>query len=246
MSQQTFKAVTKHAGKLKTLFEVIFLNTTTANWTIDQSGMLLEEMTTQKMLINIFLPASFFDEYVFEGEPAYVGLGSHINREFFKSVKNKDVVTLYMTTPWTLCFQKANDNISQTLEVATQDIQVIQPVLLPRFTRPAVQMHGDSFNQLCRSFTTPIIEVTKTNGRVSFSFSTGRSVKTLTCGQEDKHDLDLLHRSFYSEQFSRISKIHSFASSPIDIFYEQNAPLCLQCKSQIGTITVLVYEKQDD
>jgi len=198
------------------------------------------------LLINIALPANCFDEYIFEGEPAFVGLGSHINKEFFKSVKNKDIITLSMTKPFTLSFEKINDNISQTLAVSTQDIQVIQPAVLPQYNNPAVELHGDSFNQLCRSLTTPTVEVIKSNGQITFSFNTGRSVKTMTCGKEDKHDLDLLHRSYYSEQFSRISKIHSFASSPIAIFYEENKPLCLQCTSQIGVVTILVYEKQEE
>ena len=58
-----FKAVTKHTGRFKSLFEVIFQNMTTADFTIDKTGMFLEHITTQNLLISVFLPAENFEEY---------------------------------------------------------------------------------------------------------------------------------------------------------------------------------------
>ena len=122
-----FKAVTKYTGRFKSLFEVIFQNMTTADFTIDKTGMFLEQLTTQNLLISVFLPAENFEEYVFdEDEPIHVGLGQHINKEFFKSVKNKDIITMSITKQHVFDFEKrieANDSV-QTLSVEhhTQNI----------------------------------------------------------------------------------------------------------------------------
>lgn len=243
---QVFKAVTKYAGKLKTLFEIIFLNTTTANWTIDKNGMFLEETTNQNLLLNVFLPAECFDEYFFQGEQIYVGLGNHINKEFFKGVKNKDIITMSINQPFTFNLEKTNGDISQSLSVSTQDIQVITPFVFPEYKTIFVDLMGDNYNQLCRSFTASTMDVTKSNGNVEFSFSTGRSVKKLKCGKENKLDTTLIHRSFYTEQFSRLAKIHSFACSPIKIYYEIDKPLCFVCQSSIGCLKILIYEKTEE
>lgn len=98
--KKMFKAVTKYTGLFMSLFEIIFLNMTTADFTIDKTGMFLEHLTTQNILIYVFLPAENFEEYMFdEEEPIHVGLGQHINKEFFKSIKNKDVITMSITKP---------------------------------------------------------------------------------------------------------------------------------------------------
>jgi hypothetical protein len=240
---QIFKAVTKYSGKLKTLFEVIFSNMTVANWKIDKKGMFLEEMTNQNLLMNIFLPAELFHEYIFEGEPIYIGLGSHINKEFFKSVKNKDVITMSMNEPFFFNFEKTNQDVSQSLRVSIQDIQVITPAIFPTFETSCIELLGDNFNQLCRSFIPCLLSLTKKNNRIEFSFDTGRSIKSLKCGIENKLDNVLMYRSFSSEQFSRISKIHTFTNSPIKIFYEENKPLCFICESSIGCLKILIHEK---
>jgi hypothetical protein len=244
--KQIFKAVTKHSGKLKTLFEVIFSNMTVANWKIDKKGMFLEEMTNQNLLMNIFLPAESFQEYFFEGETMYIGLGNHINKEFFKSVKNKDVITMSMTEPFFFNFEKINQQISQSLCVSIQDIQVITPAIFPSFQTSFIELLGDNFNQLCRSFTSYIVNLTKKNNQIEFSFDTGRSIKKLICGTLDELNPVLIHRSFSSEQFSRISKIHTFTNSPIKVFYEENKPLCFICESLIGCLKILIHEKIND
>jgi hypothetical protein len=241
-----FKAVTKYAGKFKSLFEVIFQNVTTAHFTIDEKGMFLEQLTTQNLLISIFLPAENFEEYVFQNpEPIHVGLGHHINKEFFKSIKNKDVITMSITKPYIFDFEKTTDFSVQSLAVSMEDIQNIIPMHQELYGVEAVKITNADFNQMCRSFNANTINVIKTNGQIQISFDTGRSVKTFKLGKENKSDSDLVHQMYSTEQFTRVSKISSF-SKDIKVFLENDRPLHFLCESAIGTMKLFIFPKPED
>jgi len=242
-----FKAVTKYTGRFKSLFEVIFQNMTTADFTIDKNGMFLENLTTQNLLISVFLPSENFEEYIFEGsEPIHVGLGQHINKEFFKSVKNKDIITMSITKPYTFDFEKksnTNDSI-QSLSVSIEDTQNITPIDHISYDSNPVLIAHNIYIDWCKSISnTTTIDVTKNMGQIQFLFDTGRSVKTLRSGKEDKNDIKLVHQQYYAEQFTRISKISSFVSEPIEVRLEENKPLHFLCKSPIGVMKIFMYVK---
>jgi len=244
-----FKAVTKYTGRFKSLFEVIFQNMTTADFTIDKSGMFLEHLTTQKLLISVFLPAENFEEYIFdEEEPIHVGLGQHINKEFFKSVKNKDIITMSITKPYTFDFEKRTDDDSvQSLSVIIEDTQNITPIKHETFDSKPVMIAHNIYTDWCKSISnTTTIVVTKNMGQIQFLFETGRSTKTLKSGKEDKNDIELVYQQYYSEQFTRISKISSFVSGPIDVRLEGDKPLYFFCQSPIGTMKIFMYMKPKD
>lgn len=244
-----FKVVTKHTGRFKSLFEVIFQNMTTADFTIDKTGMFLEHLTTQNLLISVFLPAEKFDEYIFnEKEPIHIGLGPHINKEFFKSVKNKDVITMSITKPFTFDFEKRTDDDSvHSLSVSIKDTQNITPIEHDTFKSKPVLIAHNIYTDWCKSISnTTTIDVTKNKGQIQFLFDTGRSIKTLKSGKEDTNDMALVHQQFYSEQFTRISKMSSFVSEPIEIRLEADKPLYFLCKSPIGTMKIFMYMKKKD
>jgi hypothetical protein len=242
-----FKAVTKYTGRFKSLFEVIFQNMTTADFTIDKTGMFLEHLTTQDLLISVFLPAENFEEYIFnEDEPIHVGLGQHINKEFFKSVKNKDVITMSITKPYTFDFEKrvdTNDSF-QSLSVSIEDTQNITPIKHETYESSPVYIIHSIYTDWCKSISnTTTIDVTKNMGQIQFLFDTGRSIKTLKSGKENNNDIDLVHQQYYSEQFTRISKMSSFVSEPIELRLETDKPLYFFCKSPIGTMKIFMYKK---
>jgi len=244
-----FKVVTKHTGRFKSLFEVIFQNMTTADFTIDKTGMFLEHLTTQNLLISVFLPADNFDEYIFdEEEPLHIGLGQHINKEFFKSVKNKDIITMSITKPNTFEFEKSSDEDSvQSLSVKIQDTQNIYPIEHETFKSKPVLIAHNIYTDWCKSISnTTTIDVTKNMGQIQFIFDTGRSVKTLKSGKEDTNDKELVYHQYYSEQFTRISKMSSFVSEPIEIRLEGEKPLYFLCKSPIGTMKIFMYKTKDE
>jgi hypothetical protein len=240
-----FKAVTKYTGHFKSLFEIIFQNMTTADFTIDKTGMFLEQHTTQKLLISVFLPAENFEEYMFDNEePIHVGLAQHINKEFFKSVKNKDTITMSITKPYIFDFEKRADNNDsvQSLSVSIEDTQNITPIIHDEFNSKPILIVSNIYMDWCKSISnTTIIDVKKDMGQVRFIFNTGRSKKTLTLGKEDKNDMDLVFQQYYAEQFSRISKMSSFVSESIEIKVENDKPLYFLCKSPIGTMKIFMY-----
>lgn len=245
-----FKAVTKYTGRFKALFEFIFQNVTTANLTIQKNGISLEHLTNQNLLLSIFLPAENFKEYIFKSdEPIHVGLGQHISKEFFKSVKNKDIITMSITRPFIFDFEKKTDmyDSSQSLSVNIEESQNITPVEHEEFNSKPVLIAHNIYNDWCKSISNIInIEVTKNMGQIQFLFDTGRSVKILKSGKENKNDIELVYQQYYSEQFTRISKMCSFVSEPIQVRLENNKPLYFHCKSQIGTMKIFMYVKSKD
>lgn len=243
-----FRAVTKYAGKFKALFEVLFQNMTTVCFTIDKKGLFLEHLTTQNLIISVFLPAENFEEYIFdEKEPIYIGLGSHINKEFFKYVKNKDTVILSITKDFIFDFEKRSeiDDCVQSLAVSIENIQNITPINHDKYEASPVTICSINFNQMCRSFNSPTLNVTRSNGQITFSFETGISTKSLQFGKLNNSDSSLSYQTYYSDQFSRINKISSFISEPIEVYAENSLPLYLHCKSSIGIMKVYISPKND-
>jgi hypothetical protein len=247
MSHFEFKAVTKYSGKLKTLFEIIFQNLPTATLKIDATGILLEETTNQNLLISVHLPASKFDEYHFNGkEQSYsIGLGNNINKEFFKSVKNKDKITMSTSGPFNFVFEKEGKDTTQSLSVTTQDVIILKSDKKEYIVDP-VKLPSEEYSQLCRSFSSPKMTVTKQCGQIVFSFKTPRSEKKLTCGLKDVNDMGLIHREYYCEQFSRLSKIQSLTNECIEVYYEKENPLKFVIQNDLMDFQVIIYEQPEN
>lgn len=247
MSGFEFKAVTKHSGKLKTLFEIIFLNLPTATLKISAEGICLEETTNQNLLISVFLPANKFDEYYFQGkEKSYsIGLGNNINKEFFKSVKNKDKITMATSGPYDFVFEKEGKDIVQSLSVTIQDVIILQSDKI-EYSTDYIKLPPEEYSQLCRSFAAPKMTVTKQYGQVIFGFKTPRSEKKLICGLKNKNDIEMIHREYYCEQFSRLSKIQSLTGGCIEVYYEQKKPLRFSIQNELMDFQVMIYEQNEN
>lgn len=246
MYEFEFKAVTKLSGELKTLFEIIFQNLPTATLKIDATGILLEETTNQNLLIRVFLPANGFDEYHFKcKDQSYsIGLSNNINKEFFKSVKNKDKITMKTSGPYEFVFEKEGKDVVQSLSVTIQDVIILKSDIIEYLIDP-VNLPPEEYSQLCRSFSTPKITVTKQYGQVIFAFKTPRSEKKLICGLKNLNDMHMIHREYYSEQFSRLSKIQSLANGCIEVYYENKNPLKLAVKNDLMDFQVIIYEQNE-
>lgn len=237
-----FHAKSKFAGKFKTLFEILYQNLSPACFTINKDGMFFQHYTTQNLIISVDLPSSCFEEFSFSSpESLYIGLGNHINKEFFKTIKNNDIIFFKITTPGMFEFTKQSDTTLQVLNTKTEIIQNIIPITLPTFTFPGVNVKSEDFCQTYKSFNSNSINVIKNKGLLCFSFDTGRSTKTVTYGVEDLNDLSLFHQTFTIEQFNRIIKIGAFSSGVIQIFAEPNQPLLLLCESPIGVLKIYMH-----
>ncbi len=238
-----FFAKTVHATKFKALFEILFQNMNSVCFVIDKSGITSENVTNQNMFIKINIPLDAFDEYTFTyDEPQYIGLGSHIN-QFFKSVKNKSTVTFSITKPYVfdIAINSTVDNYSVKLAANIENMQNIANQTIDIYRSPPVPISGTTFNQICKSFKQPLVNVAKSNGQISFSFEiAGISTKSMTFGAYVADDVDLYFKTFRSDQFTRISKIASFITQPINVFVEPGKPIRIESKSSIGTIDLII------
>lgn len=244
MYEFEFKAVTSHSGKLKTFFEIIFQNFATATLKIDDTGILLEDTTSQNLAFRVFLPASKFEEYHFKGkESSYsIGLSNNINKEFFKSVKNKDKITMATSGPYDFVFEKEGKDIVQSLSVTIQDVIILHSDKIDYSTN-FTKLAAEEYSQMCRSFSTHKLAVTKQYGQVIFAFKTPRSEKRLTCGKKNVNDIDMIHREYFCEQFNRLSKIQSLSDGDIEVYYENKNPLKLVVKNALMEFQVMIYEQ---
>ena len=242
-----FKAVTKHSGKLKTLFEIIFQNFTTANLKIDATGILLEDTTSQNLAIRVFLPADRFDEYEFKGkEQSYsIGLNRNINKEFFKSVKNKDKITMETSGPYNFIFKKEVENVTQTLSVTIQDVIILKSDKIEYYV-DAIKLPSESYSNMCRSFSSSKMNVTRQYGQVIFTSTAPTSANRTECGVKNINDVEMIHREYYYEQFNRLSKIQALAKKYIDVYYEDKNPLKLVVQNELMDFEVIIYEQLEN
>lgn len=235
-----FSARTKQSGKLKALFDVLFSNTQDVMLTISKTGIESELTTVNNATICVSLPAEGFDEYTYTyDEPMYIGLGSHINA-FFKSLKNKTIVTLSIVKPYIfdVCLECDCSILYSAQFMCAQNI-------CPSFQSEydiakAFMVTSAMFNSMCKSFSkTTTINVKKCEGQLSFSFElAGIASKTLVFGEKNEKNNQSYFCQFKSDSFIRIGKLSSFASNPIQIYAEEKKPLMIVAESTLGIVKV--------
>ena len=243
-----FSARTTHSGKLKALFDVLFSNTQDVVLTISKSGIESELTTINDVNICASLPAEKFEAYEFTfDEPLYIGLGSHVNT-FFKSLKNKTVVTLSITKQYILDVCLTCDDCSITYSAAYICSQNICPVPKCEYAMTrAVSVSTSMFNTMCKSFAkTTTVLASKLEGQLSFSFELPEiASKKLTFGNKDISQKSVYFCRFKSDSFVRIGKLSSFASKPIRICAEVDKPLMILTESTLGTVKASMNAADD-
>lgn len=244
-----FYAKTVHSNILKAMFEILFQNMTSVCLIIDRDGIRSENVSSQGLDIRIFLPADKFDTYVYDYEEPqqFVGIGSHVN-QFLRSVKNKTSIVLSMTNEYVLDIDicSSNEDYVVTLSANIENIQNLASSLLDNYTSNPVSISNVTFNQICKAFKSPTLNVTKKNGQISFSFEiTGISRKILTFGKKDMTDTSLIFRSYKTDNFTRVNKLSSFSTKNISIFIEDGKMLLIEAVSDLGSIKVHVPHADD-
>lgn len=244
-----FSARTTQSGKLKALFDVLFSNTQDVMLTISKTGIESEITTINDVNICVNLPSDKFEEYEFTfDEPLYIGLGSHVNT-FFKSLKNKTVVTLSITKQYILDVCLVCDDCSITYSASYICAQNISPLHAHDYdTGKAFYISSAMFNSMCKSFSkTNTVLATKSEGQLSFSFElAGIASKTLTFGHKDQTHQPSYVCRFKSDPFVRIGKLSSFASKPIKMCAESDKPLLILTESTLGTVRVAMSTDNTD
>lgn len=238
-----FLARTLHSGKLKALFEVLFSNSQEIILTISKDGINSELTTVNNTTIVVKLPSSCFEEYVFEyEEPLYVGLGSHVN-SFFKNLKNKSGLSLSISKPYTLeIIHMCDDNCSVTYTAAYISAQNICPIQKHEYDIDnGYIMSNSTFSSICKSFKSPTVNISKSEGQLSFGFElAGIASKTMTFGQKDSTQTYSFFSQFKSDAFVRICKLSLFADKTIRICVEEDKPLMIMAESPLGHVMVVL------
>lgn len=243
-----FSAKTTHSGQLKALFEVLFSNISTVCITISKEGISSETITTNNSLICVDLPASSFEEYIFTfTEPQHIGLGSHINNGFFKSLKNKTCVTLKITKPYILDVSAEDDGCSISYSAVVISTQNISPAPIYKYDNEGIDISCSNFNSMCKSFSkSNSLDVTKTNGQLLFSFQlVGIASRTLTFGSKCETDKSLYYQQFKSDAFIRVGKLASFADN-IQLFVQSDLPLLILGTSVLGMVKIFMNSSQSE
>lgn len=245
-----FTARTIYSGKLKALFEMLFSNTQDVVLTISKNGIVSEITTVNNSIIHVDLPYTGFDEYVYTyDEPMYIGLGSHANNTIFKTLKNKTSVTLAITQPYTLDVTIPREDCLTTSSVSFISAQNIYPIPIGVYDiENSFCITTNTFNDMCKTFSkgAPVINVTKTQGQLSFNSAlVGIVSKSIEFGSIDTHDQSNFFQQFKSDVFIRINKITSFSNKTIRLCVEDNSIVVL-AECPLGTIKVLLnpYEEE--
>lgn len=243
-----FTAKTTHSGTIKAMFELLFQNMTRVCLTIDENGIKSDSITNQNILIRFELPSKLFDNYEFTfDEPLHIGLGSQ-NNQFFKSVKNKSSITFSITKAFVLdiIIDSNVDHYRTSISATLETVQNISHPTIESYDTLPITITSSTFNQICKSFKSPSLNITKKDGQLHFSFEVeGISTKTLTFGKLIPEDVSLFHKSFRSDQFIRIGKLSSFANEPIRIYAENGKPLYIEAQSNLGCMRLSIPSDDD-
>lgn len=238
-----FIARTCHSGKLKSLFEVLFSNGQEIILTVSKDGIVSELSTVNNTTISVNLPAACFDEYTFTyDEPLYIGLGSHVN-SFFKNLKNKSIIAITIAKPYTLeIVHTCEDNCSVTYTAAYVSAQNISPIQKHQYKLDkSYTMSTNTFGAICKSFKSPIVNISKSEGQLTFGFElAGIASKMMTFGQRDTTQKHAFFSQFKSDAFLRITKLALFADKTIKICVEEDKPIMVFAESPLGQVTVFM------
>jgi hypothetical protein len=243
-----FQAQTKYSNRLKSLFELLFNNMSTACFTIDDLGIHLKTQTTQNILLEVNLEAELFDTYIMSSpEPIHIGLGSYINQSF-KTIKNKSMVEFSIETPerLTITITSDADDCEFKLSTATENVQNVSMIPHCVYNVVATKIPTSRFSSMCRLFKeNPFFTVTKDKGLLQFKSGVDEIyTKHFQFGKENVTDTSLVHDVYKSDQFSRIAKIVSFCSDAnklLDISAEEKKPLMIHAICEIGSLKAYIF-----
>jgi hypothetical protein len=251
-----FEAITKNSGELKNIFETLFQNVTSITLFFTETGISLEHLTNQNILLYFIFPKKHFDEYIFtsDEEKFSVILENFINKEFFKSIKSKDTISMYKNG-FRFEFikkkegskkeeQKLSFNMNNSNTICNKNFNF-------KYSDDPFLIKKQSFIQLNKSLNTSYLEVVKMKNKLIFYFNTGRSEKYFTIYNDnyvndEENNVEHFRKKFTSEQFLRLSKISSFIFSNIYVYFEEDKPLYLSCWCNLGNINIYLYDYNNE
>ena len=133
------------------------------------------------------------------------------------------------------------DNINFTTIITTQDAQITEDKILYTPVTNPIYVTGSKFNYICKAIKSSILVISKLNNQLILSSGIGGIIDEKIIIGECEQSLDIFYNDFESENFTRLGKLGSFVTQPIEIFAEVDK-LIIGGKSNIGFVYIHIYK----
>ena len=113
-------------------------------------------------------------------------------------------------------------------------------ILYTPVTNP-ICVTGSKFNDICKAIKSSISVISKLNNQLILSSGIGGIIHEKIIIGEYEQSLDIFYNDFESENFTRLGKLGSFVTQPIEIFADADK-LIIGRKSNIGFVYIHIYK----
>lgn len=253
-----FKAKTHDAYCLKVLSELLQNNIRTACFEIDEKGIRLCMLDTQRphrFLINLNLSSENFMLYRFKHHgKLHIGINLNHFHKMLKSIKKKDSIVLYIDdtnmTDLGIDIIPKENNRRTTSSIKIQNIQNLD-VDFPTNYGKMVSVTSNEFQKMCKEMNGigNTIKVVASGFKLRFECDAANVYsKYVEFGEpdddDDEEELSYLSE-FETEQFSRITKIAGLSSN-MQIYPKQGLPLLFRSHvGSLGRIDIYIKSKSE-
>lgn len=250
-----FKAKSNEAYRIKILAELLASNIKTGCFEIDQYGISLCMMDSQRrILIDLHLDANNFAPYKFKSKKMYVGINLKHFHTMLKSIKKKDSIELFidddsLTDLAIRVIPKENTRVT-TSYIKIQNIQNLDIEFPKNYGKPVIIASSD-YQKMCKDIKNigDDMTVRAKNFRINFGCDAGgilkRNIEFGEVDVDDDSDSDdeEYFQKFEIEQLCRITKI-SGLSEKMHIF--PGKPLLFQSNvGNLGKISIYIKSKEE-
>tara|TARA_B000000557_G_scaffold183607_1_gene150050 strand:- start:498 stop:1310 length:813 start_codon:yes stop_codon:yes gene_type:complete len=252
-----FKAKTQEGYTIKILAELLQHNIKTACFVINEQGITLRMMDSQRfLLMDLNLQSDNFAIYKFRSEEMMIGINLNHLHKMLKSIKKKDSIEIFIkqdqpTDLGIKILPKENNRITTSF-IKIQNIQNMDIELPTGYGKPVI-VPSNEYQKMCKDMNniSGTINVVSKGFYIKFLCNAGsvysRQVAFGEVEDEDEDDdlyeenMDEFNQNFDTEQLSRVIKL-SGLSSTMQVFPKDGLPLLF--KSNVGNLGKLaVYIK---
>jgi proliferating cell nuclear antigen PCNA len=249
-----FKAKSQEAYVIKILAELLSNNIKTGCFVIDETGIYLCMMDSQKtILIDMFLKAENFPIYKFNSKKLYLGVNLTHLYKLTRSVKKKDSIELFIEerSPNDLGIKviPKENNRTTISYLKIQSIQNLDIDIPTGYGKPII-VNSSDFQKMIKEMSSigTVMKVTSSNYKIEFGCNAGgilkRKVQFGEDDDEDKDDISMYEYSqeFITEQLCRITKL-SGLSQNMQI-YTGKPLLFVSNVGTLGKISIYIKSKE--
>ena len=260
MSTNLFKARTNYAYTIKILAELLQNNIKTACFDVDNKGIDLCMMDTNRtVLIKLTLDSNKFSYYKFNSRTT-ISLGLNLNHlhMMLKSIKKKDSIELFIkrSDPTDLGIRviPRDNNRKTTSYLKIQNIQNLDIHIPEGYGKQPVIISSSDFQKMCKdmSHLGKHINVSSKQYSICFTCDSGSIMKRSVefgeleyCDSDDDNEDNecLYNQDFKTEQLAHITKL-SGLSNNMQIYTKNGLPLLFKSNvSELGNIAIYIKSK---